>query len=84
MTSWIPVIVAVITSGLSLIGVIMTNNASNKSIESKLAIAQAVTDTKLDNLADEVKKLNSFTMDIPAMKADIERLKDDIKRLERD
>lgn len=81
MSDLIPIIVAIITGCLSLIGVMITNSNSNKSIENKLAISQAVTDTKLDNLTEEVRKHNNFAMDIPVIKADINRLKTDVERL---
>ena len=48
------VIVAFITGGLSLIGVIITNISSNKKIENQLEVAMAVTNTKLDALTKQV------------------------------
>lgn len=84
MSDLIPIIVALITGGVSLIGVVVTNNNSNKSIENKLAISQAITDTKLDNLTEEVRKHNNFAMKIPLMEADIDRIKSDIERLKTD
>lgn len=52
------VIVAFITGGLSLIGVIITNISSNKKIENQLEVAMAVTNTKLDALTKQVEKHN--------------------------
>lgn len=72
---------AVIAGGLALIGVIITTMSSNKSIENKLVTAQAITDTKLDNLANEVRKHNSFAEKIPVMENDIAQMKSDIKEL---
>lgn len=54
------IITAFITGGLALVGIIITNITSNKQIENKLITAQAVTDTKIDQLTDEVKKHNNF------------------------
>ena len=54
------VIVALITGGCSVVGVILTNIASNRNIEQQLEKAQAVTDVKLDQLTQEVRKHNSF------------------------
>ena len=75
------IIVALITGGLSLIGVIITNNASNKKVENQLMMAQAVTDTKLENLTTEVKKHNEFGTRIPLLEKDISQMKEDIKLL---
>ena len=72
---------AVIAGGLALIGVIITTMSSNKSIENKLVTAQAITDTKLDNLTNEVRKHNSFAEKIPVMENDIAQMKSDIKEL---
>lgn len=73
------IIPSLITGVLALIGVIITNLMNNKSIETKLTVAQAVTDTKLDNLADEVKKHNNFAVEIPVIK---EQLKSVVKRID--
>lgn len=54
------IITAIITGGLALVGVVITNNASNKRLEQQLLTAQAVTDTKLEQLTDEVRKHNTF------------------------
>ena len=65
------IIIAVISGVLTLVGVIITNASSNRAIESKLVTAQAVTDTKIDMLADEVRKHNNFAVEIPVMKEQI-------------
>ena len=75
------IISAVIAGGLALVGVIITNISSNKSIESKLITAQAVTDTKLDNLTTEMKKYGTQVEKIPVMESDIHKLKEDVKEL---
>jgi len=53
---------ALITGGLSLIGVVITCNANNRKttneVTHKLELHQAVTDTKLDALREEVHKHN--------------------------
>lgn len=53
---------ALVTGGLSLIGVVITCIFSNKKttneVTHKLELHQAVTDTKLDALRDEVHKHN--------------------------
>lgn len=58
---------AIIVGALSLIGVIVTNNKANNKMQNDMKIAQAVTDTKLDNLAAEVHTHNNFAQRIPAL-----------------
>ena len=75
------IISSCIAGGLALLGVIITNSTANKSIENKLVTAQAVTDTKLDNLTAEVRKHNSFAERIPVLEHDVNQLKEDVKEL---
>lgn len=79
------VIVALITGGLSFLGVMLTNISSNKKIEASLITAQAVTDTKIGNLdqkitelADEVRKHNSFADRITKLEVAVEYLKKEV------
>lgn len=69
------IITAVITGGLSLLGVIITNISSNKKIEAQLIQAQAITDVKLENLTDEVRKHNSWADRITALEVEVKELK---------
>jgi uncharacterized protein YlxW (UPF0749 family) len=76
------VIVALITGGLSFLGVLFTNLSSNKKIENNLVTAQAITDTKIGNLdtkitelANEVRKHNSFADRITKLEVEVETLK---------
>lgn len=75
------IIVALITGGLSLVGVIITNASSNKQIENQLVTAQMVTDVKLDKLTEEVKKHNAFAERIPVIETRLDRVEGDIKSL---
>ncbi len=58
---------ACITGGLSLVGVILSNVASNRKVEAKLEKAQAVTDTKLEELTREVREHNGFARRMPVV-----------------
>lgn len=69
------IVTALITGGLSLLGVIITNISANKKIEMQLMNAQAVTDVKLENLADEVRKHNAFADRITVLEVKVEELK---------
>ena len=68
------IIPAIITGGLALVGVIITNMMSNKKIENQLTTNQAVTDTKLDILTEEVKKHNTFRDRITRLETKVELL----------
>ena len=63
-------------------GIIVTNITSNKSIENKIVTAQAVTDTKLENLTEEVKKHNNFASRMPVVEEQIKSMNHRISDLE--
>ena len=75
------VIVALITGGLSLIGVIITNISGNRKMQSQLEKSQAVTDTKLEELTREVREHNGFARRMPVVEQEIKNIKDEIKLL---
>ena len=76
------IIVALITGGLSLAGVIITCMSSNRKIESQLEKAQAVTDTKLDELTREVREHNGFARRMPVVEEQIKVINHRIEDLE--
>lgn len=78
------IIVAIITGGLSLVGVIVTNTSSNKAVENRIMTAQAVTDTKIDALREEVRKHNNFASRIPILETEVAQLKKDVEKLQDD
>lgn len=53
------ILVALITGGLSLLGVILTNNASNRKMQNNYETHQAVLEEKLKDLTKQVEKHNS-------------------------
>lgn len=61
------IIVAIITGGLSLIGVIVSNNRTAQSMDAKLDRQQAVTETKLEELTREVRTHNNFAQRVPVL-----------------
>ena len=61
------IIVALITGGLSLIGVIITSRSSGKKVQQQLEIAQAVTDTKIEELTREGRYHNGFAERLPVL-----------------
>lgn len=77
------IIVAVITGGLSLAGVIITCLATSQKSEKAQAVAQAVMETKIGELTREVRQHNGFAEKIPVHHAEIEALKRRVGILEK-
>ena len=75
------VIVALITGGLSVLGVIITNIGSNRKIEDALSTSQAVTDCKIEELTREVREHNNFARRMPVVEQQITDIKKDIDEL---
>lgn len=76
------IIAAVITGGLALAGVIITNISGNRSMQSKLETSQAVTDTKIEELTREVRLHNGFAEKIPVIQEQIKVINHRIEDLE--
>jgi len=76
------IIVALITGGCSVIGVILTNLASNRKVEQQIEKAQAVTDVKIEQLTDEVRKHNSFGDRITRLEEQTRELTNRIERMD--
>ena len=72
----------IITGILTLLGVVITNSTSNKSVESKLVTGQAVTDEKIDQLRKEVEKHNNVIERVPVIENKINVLEDKVDKLE--
>jgi polyhydroxyalkanoate synthesis regulator phasin len=76
------ILVAVITGGLSLAGVVITCLATAKKTEKAAAVAQAVTDTKLEALTQEVREHNNFARRMPGLEQEVKELKRRVSDLE--
>jgi uncharacterized membrane-anchored protein YhcB (DUF1043 family) len=76
------IIVALITGLLSLVGVVITNTAARRT-ENKITTAQAVTDTKLDELTREVREHNGFARRMPVVEEQIKVANHRISDLEK-
>lgn len=76
------VIVAVITGLLTLVGTIITVVLGNNKSMAAMEKNQAVTDTKLDNLTEEVKRHNNFAQRIPVIETQIQNLDNRVSKLE--
>lgn len=76
------ILVAIITGGLSLIGVVITCLATAKKTEKATAVAQAVTDTKLEELTREVREHNKFATRMPALEQKVDSIERRVENLE--
>ena len=91
------IIVALITGGLSLVGVVVSTRASgrkteasirmsqavtNTKLEESIRASQAVTDTKLEELTREVREHNGFAKRMPVVEEQIKVINHRIADLE--
>jgi len=66
----VPIITALISGGITLLGVIISNNTK-----------QAVTDTKIEELTREVREHNNFAKRMPVVENEIKYIKERISEL---
>ena len=78
------IIVALITGGLSLIGVLISNSKAAQNMDAKLNKQQAVTETKLEELTREVRAHNNFAQRIPVLEEQIKVANHRIADLEKE
>ncbi len=78
------ILVALITGGLSLAGVVVTCMATAKRNESAMRISQAVTDTKIDELTREVREHNGFARRMPVVEEQIKVINHRLTDLEKE
>jgi predicted nuclease with TOPRIM domain len=76
--------VALITGGLTFLGVLVTNFSSNKKIvnDIKLEVTrnQAITDTKIEELTREVREHNNFAKRMPVVENEIKHIEEEINK----
>lgn len=66
------IITALISGGLTLLGVLISNSKS-----------QAVTETKLEELTREVREHNNFARRMPVVEEQIKEMKAEVKELKK-
>lgn len=76
------IITALITGGLSLVGVVITCTATARKTERNQAVSQAITETKLEDLTREVRTHNNFAQRMPVVESEIKALNTRVKSLE--
>ena len=77
------IITALITGGLSLVGVVITCLVTARRSENALRISQAVTDTKIDELTRAVREHNGFARRMPVVEEQIKVINHRINDIER-
>ena len=70
------IICTVISSGCVLLGVLLSNRNSTDKMQNEMRTAQAVTDTKIEELTREVREHNGFAKRIPVMEEKIRILEE--------
>lgn len=75
------IIVALITGGLALVGVIISNKSSERKIHAQIMVNQAVTDTKIEELTREVREHNNFARRMPVVENEITHIEKEIEGL---
>ena len=78
------ILVAIISSLLPLIGTVITVLFSYNKTDENLKIAQAVTDTKIEELTREVRAHNNFAQRMPVVEEQIKVINHRIEDLEND
>jgi len=76
------ILTAIITGGLALVGVIVTNISGNRSMQAKLEKSQAVTETKLEELTREVREHNGFAKRMPVVEEKLKVMSHRLTNLE--
>ena len=68
------IIVAIITGGFSLLAAFLSAYFTSKKTEQNMITAQAVTDTKIEELTREVRAHNNFAQRMPVVEQKIDNL----------
>lgn len=76
------IICAIVTGGLSLLGIIYASNKSASKVDAKLNSQQAVIETKIEELTREVREHNNFARRMPVVEEQIKVINHRIQDLE--
>ena len=73
--------VALITGGMSLIGVVVTCLATAKKNEKAMEVSQAVMKTEIAELTREVRAHNDFATRVPKLEVEVVNIKNTLEDL---
>lgn len=76
------IIAALITGVLTLMGTVITVLVRSRRTDEKMKIAQAVTDTKIEELTREVRIHNNFAQRMPVVEEQIKTLNQRVGNIE--
>ena len=76
------ILVALISGGLALIGTIISGQITARKNETAMKVAQAVTDTKIEELTREVRAHNGFAQRMPVVEQEIKEINRRVGTLE--
>lgn len=77
------IVVAIITGGLSLVGVMISVFASSRKTQAEFKTQQAVMEERISELTREVREHNDFAHRIPVMQEQIKNLNDKVSIMEK-
>ena len=78
------IIVSAVTGICSIVGVIIASVSSANKLQKQLEISQAVMNTKLENLTNEVRAHNEFARRMPVIEEQIKVINHRLDDLERE
>jgi TolA-binding protein len=78
------IVVSIVTGVCSIIGVILAASASSSKLQKQLEISQAVMNTKIEALTQEVRAHNEFAKRMPVVEEQIKVANHRIEDLERE
>lgn len=81
---WVTILVAGISALATIVSVVITTKANNKEITHQLETSQAVTDTKLQALTDEVRIHNGFARRMPVVEEQVKQLTTRMEHIEKE
>lgn len=73
---------SVVVAAVSLVGVVISNRRASQATDAALHEAQAVTDTKLDELTREVREHNNFARRMPVVEEQVKVINHRLEDLE--
>ena len=83
----IEIAVAIITAIGTIVAVVITTRESGKKLTAEFAtkveVARAVTDTKIDELTREVREHNNFARRLPVVENEISHIKERLCQLDK-
>ncbi len=76
------ILVALISGAFTLTGVVVSNMLARKKTEQAMAVSQAVTDTRIEELTREVREHNHFATRMPVLEQRLKTVEKKVEALE--